>query len=536
MANKLLSTVVNGDRVIINSNAAAIDFLSIAINGLSISKTGSYLDFGASKLTNIAAGTGAGHAVEYNQLNTALGSYIPSAQKGAASGVASLDSGGKIPVGQLPNSVMEFKGVWNPSTNVPVLADSGAAVSASKVIADLTYTALAAGLAGNSISIQYVGDGAAGAETVSHVGTAFVVHMDPTAITGSTATQIKAAIDADVGTGGAATLVSVAITGTAGNVQAVQGPSALLGGQDPANIGDIYRASTAGSHNFGSGAITFAIGDWVMYSGSVWQKSQASDVSVDVLGTLLAGFSATTGTISSSSSVLTAFEYLEYRTALNDAKVSYSAGTARSDLIETATITDGETTKAPCSNLVFDALAGKSDTGHNHSGVYDPAGTAAGLIEDAIVDGITTKAPSQNAVFDALALKADASAISGYRSFTNDNAGAITIRQVAYVKSNGHVDLAKADVVATGADVMLVIVKDASIAASSPGNCYYKSGEIISGFTSLTISANYFVSAAAAGALVTTPPSATGNYVYKVGRAISGTELLLEPEYRYSFE
>lgn len=37
-------------------------------------------------------------------------------------------------------------------------------------------------------------------------------------------------------------------------------------------IGDIYRASTSGSVNFGSGSITFAIGDYVIFNGTVWQK------------------------------------------------------------------------------------------------------------------------------------------------------------------------------------------------------------------------------------------------------------------------
>lgn len=45
------------------------------------------------------------------------------AEIGAANGVATLDSGGKIPVSQLPNSVMEFKGTWSAATNTPTLAN-----------------------------------------------------------------------------------------------------------------------------------------------------------------------------------------------------------------------------------------------------------------------------------------------------------------------------------------------------------------------------------------------------------------------------
>lgn len=44
-------------------------------------------------------------------------------EKGQANGYASLDSGGKVPVAQLPNSIMEYQGVWNASTNTPTLAN-----------------------------------------------------------------------------------------------------------------------------------------------------------------------------------------------------------------------------------------------------------------------------------------------------------------------------------------------------------------------------------------------------------------------------
>jgi len=43
-----------------------------------------------------------------------------------ANGVPKLDSGGKILVSQLPNSVMEYKGTWNAATNTPTLTNGGA--------------------------------------------------------------------------------------------------------------------------------------------------------------------------------------------------------------------------------------------------------------------------------------------------------------------------------------------------------------------------------------------------------------------------
>lgn len=108
------------------------------------------------------------------RLDTVEASYIPSTEKGAAGGVATLDGGGKVPVSQLPNSVMEFKGAWDASTNSPTLAD---------------------------------------------------------------------------GTG---------------------------------NAGDVYRVSVAGSQDLGSGSQSFGVGDWVMYNGSIWQHSPATDAVTSV--------------------------------------------------------------------------------------------------------------------------------------------------------------------------------------------------------------------------------------------------------------
>ena len=98
------------------------------------------------------------------------------ASKAVANGFASLDSGGKIPVAQLPSSIMEYQGTYNASTNSPSLAN---------------------------------------------------------------------------GTG---------------------------------NTGDVYRVSVAGSRDFGAGAISFEVGDYVIYNGSVWEKSDTTDSVATVNG------------------------------------------------------------------------------------------------------------------------------------------------------------------------------------------------------------------------------------------------------------
>lgn len=56
-------------------------------------------------------------------LPTAIATKQSTSEKGQANGYASLDSAGKVPIAQLPNSIMEYKGTWNAATNSPALAN-----------------------------------------------------------------------------------------------------------------------------------------------------------------------------------------------------------------------------------------------------------------------------------------------------------------------------------------------------------------------------------------------------------------------------
>ena len=97
-----------------------------------------------------------------------LDTYQLRSEKGNANGYASLDSSGKVPISQLPSSIMEYKGTWNAATNTPTLAN---------------------------------------------------------------------------GTG---------------------------------DTGDVYLCNVAGTVNFGAGPLTFAVGDYVVYSGTIWQRSSGA--------------------------------------------------------------------------------------------------------------------------------------------------------------------------------------------------------------------------------------------------------------------
>ena len=77
---------------------------------LTISESSGKFAFGNKVLGGIANGTASGEALSYSQ-------------RGANNGIAGLDSGGKVPVTQLPNSIMQYKSLWNVDTNEPALAD-----------------------------------------------------------------------------------------------------------------------------------------------------------------------------------------------------------------------------------------------------------------------------------------------------------------------------------------------------------------------------------------------------------------------------
>jgi hypothetical protein len=123
----------------------------------------------------------------------------------------------------------------NPSTNgVTAHVRTYAGVHAALTVAtDITYTAVAVGAVGNTISLVYTGTGTAGAETVVVTGTGpwtITVDLDATPVTGSTATQVVTAITNSVAA--SALVTAVVVAGHGGNVQALFSTTPLAGGID----------------------------------------------------------------------------------------------------------------------------------------------------------------------------------------------------------------------------------------------------------------------------------------------------------------
>ena len=110
------------------------------------------------------------------------------------------------------------------------------------------------------------------------------------------------------------------------------------------NQGDVYLCNVAGTVNFGAGAITFAVGDQAIYSGTIWQKAGGSTGTVtsvavtetgDALtitgspittsGTINIGFAGTSGQYVNGAGGLTTFPTLT-------GYVPYTGATANVDL------------------------------------------------------------------------------------------------------------------------------------------------------------------------------------------------------------
>lgn len=312
---------------------------------------------------------------------------IPATEKGANNGVATLDGGGKIPVGQLPSSVMTYEGTWNANTNTPTLAN---------------------------------------------------------------------------GTGDA---------------------------------GMVYLVSTAGSTDFGAGAIAFAVGDWAVYNGSIWQKSLNSNAVVSVNGQ--------TGVVS-----LTTSDIPE------GSNLYFTAAAAQAATISQV-ITNGVTTKAPSEDAVFDALALKQAASAN----LDEADTFFGATA---ITGAQANTLSGGGNADTLhshaAIKDSA------------NAGetiAATLFAVRYAKAADAGFVAgrvyKADKDATTVDNFHAIGLVLAGASTGSPIAITKMGKMTATAHGFTVGLPVYLGAS--GAVVQTAPSTVNEAVVKLGMAVDANTL-----------
>lgn len=117
-------------------------------------------------------------------------------------------------------------------------------------------------------------------------------------------------------------------------------------------------------------------------------------------------------------------------------------------------------------------------------------------------------------------------------ALTNANASAAVIGTPACVSAASSFNLARAN--ASGTVEVIGLVKDTSVAASASGSIQTDGiltattaqWDIITGGTGgLTAGSVYFLSSTTAGKLTLTAPTSSGEYVTRIGRALSTTQL-----------
>jgi hypothetical protein len=85
---------------------------------------------------------------------------IRRSEKGVADGVATLDATGKVPLSQMPTSILEFKGTWDANTNTPTLT-SGVGTTGDVYIVSVAGTTNLDGITDWQIGDWVVFDGTA---------------------------------------------------------------------------------------------------------------------------------------------------------------------------------------------------------------------------------------------------------------------------------------------------------------------------------------------------------------------------------------
>ena len=197
-------------------------------------------------------------------------------------------------------------------------------------------------------------------------------------------------------------------------------------------------------------------------------------------------------------------------------------------------VTDNQGLGFSAGNLVIALDGGTLSKSGSGLKVADAGITETQLATSVAGDGLSGGAGSALAVGAGDGIKVSTNAVSTdyANGFTNDNAGAITIRQVAYVKSNGNVDLAIADSsIATLAKAKIVVVEQASIASAASGSCYARQGAKITGFSGLTPGLVYLSKTVAGAVTQDTSGFTTGDHILSIGEAISATEVIFNPKH-----
>jgi hypothetical protein len=132
---------------------------------------------------------------------------------------------------------------------------------------------------------------------------------------------------------------------------------------------------------------------------------------------------------------------------------------------------------------------------------------------------------------DAISVTADAVAVDFTQSLQADEG--VAANDVCYIKANGHVALAKANIDLSAAEL---VIATATVLSGASGAFVARRGAVVAGFSGLTPGAKYYVSRATAGALVASLSAfVAGEHVYSIGRAKNATEIVYAPQFEFEY-
>lgn len=348
---------------------------------------------------------------------------------------------------------------------------------------------------------------------------------------------------------GLGTKINSSLIGAANGVAPLDGDSKIAAVYLPSYVDDVLEfanlAAFPGTGESGKIYIALDTGKTYRWSGSAFVEIVASPGTTDnvtegstnlyftearVLATVLTGLNTSGGSsVTAADSILVAIGKLENRVALNDAKVSYSAATARSDLIENA-LTPGETDKAPTSAAVVTALAGKSDTTHTHiaANITDFASTAkTAVVVNSMAGSETDQAPSVSSVKTYIESQIGANGVVG---FENGDANAISEGQFVYIDDNEKARKLSASS-PVGPDTIFGIALTSGAAAEQISVKIESYPHIVSGYT-LVVGQPVYASKTVPGSVQQNLTGfVAGDHVISLGKAMSVAEITFDALY-----
>ena len=240
--------VASGAAIAVNKLAALTAAKAVATDGSGV--------LTASSTTSTELGYLAGVT---SSIQTQLGNKVDTSAVGAANGVASLDSAGKIPLAQIPASLVEYQGTWDAGANNPSLANGTGTAgyyyrvnnAGTKDLGEWFHNSSASVSSGsNIVTVTATNHGLASLSKINVTTSASIGNISGANLSVSNATVTV--INANTFTYLAGASATSSASGTITSINVIQ---------------------------------TFAVGDWVIYNGAVWQLAHAgADVITSVNG------------------------------------------------------------------------------------------------------------------------------------------------------------------------------------------------------------------------------------------------------------